>query len=146
MLREIDFLLKICDRFLVCLVCGVKLLEITNTLLSSKTQKKIEGVGDLQPLCTYWLPWKTQHIHGTMCFTNNVKNKLFPFESRLDMRKLRHSCNDLICREEYVGQSINKLCTRCSSHRSTVQRMLYLDLLNFSPGTNSTNFDSAFRY
>jgi len=31
-LREIDFLLKICDLFLVCFTCGVKLLEV-NTLI-----------------------------------------------------------------------------------------------------------------
>jgi len=28
MLREIDFLLKICDRFLACFTCGVKLLDL----------------------------------------------------------------------------------------------------------------------
>ena len=31
-------------------------------------------VGTLRPLCTMFLPWKTQQLNGTMCFTNNEQN------------------------------------------------------------------------
>jgi len=33
-LREIDFLLKICDRFLACFTCGLKLLDEVRTVTS----------------------------------------------------------------------------------------------------------------
>ena len=46
-----------------------------------------EGLA-LQALCTLWLPFKTQQIHGPMCFTNNDKKQPFPAEPQPDMSKL----------------------------------------------------------
>jgi len=48
----------------------------------SKTSKQIKGVRSLQTV-DFVVVMETQQIHGTMCFTNNDKNKTFPLNQNL---------------------------------------------------------------
>ena len=68
----------------------------------------------LHEMCTLWLLWKTQQIHGTTSFTNNDKKLNIPAEPNFDMCTYVQTC--VMCRQQFVGQTWNKFSTRWSSH------------------------------
>ena len=51
-------------------------------------------------MCTLWLLWKTQQIHGTRCFTNNDKKLNIPAEPNF---QILHICKDVCDMSLTVG-------------------------------------------
>jgi len=61
----------------------------------------------MQALCTLWLPWKTQQIYGTTCFTNYDRIKSLLLTQNLTWANYGYFCSDLcdmtwkICRSNH---------------------------------------------
>jgi len=88
-----------------------------NTLIASN-KSKTQTEGSLGPLalCTLWLPWKTQQIHGRNCFT--YPGKKYDFHSVPNPCKIWHSCGDVCDMQPTVWLSNSKnFFRRWSAHR-----------------------------